>query len=270
MMKNTKLTTLITAAVAAAALAAGTVPAAFADNSASDSASAIVAERSFPKVNTVKANLYAEATSTDVDDDSNWGGVESLDVPHTKSTAEKEAEAAAQAAAEEAARQAQEEAAAASRSQSRESISDSSSESSSNETSSGSSNAGTAAAATVAAGSATAANIAAFAQNYVGYPYVSGGNTPAGWDCSGFVQWVFSQFGISLPRTSGAQAAVGTAVPSLAAAQPGDIIANSGHAAIYIGNGLCINALNPAQGTQITAVNAVSSFAGGYNIRRVI
>ena len=82
------------------------------------------------------------------------------------------------------------------------------------------------------------------------------------------VQYVFSQFGISLPRTSGAQATVGTPVASLADAKPGDILANGAHAAIYIGNGQVMNAMNPVQGT---AVSDVSVFGGaGYSIRRVM
>ena len=59
-----------------------------------------------------KANFFAEATSTEVDKDSNWGGLGSMDVPQTKSTAEKEAEARAQAEKEGAEQRAQEEAAA--------------------------------------------------------------------------------------------------------------------------------------------------------------
>ena len=92
----------------------------------------------------------------------------------------------------------------------------------------------------------TGAELASFSLKFQGYPYVAGGNTPAGWDCSGFVQYVFSQFGISLPRTSGAQATVGTPVASLADAKPGDILANGTHAAIYIGNGQVMNAMNGA------------------------
>ncbi|WP_026502094.1 C40 family peptidase [Bifidobacterium magnum] len=259
---------LVTATVAAALALTTAAPMAFADNNTASNG-AVAVSRSFPKVNTAKANLFAEATSTTVNGDSNWGGIESLNVPQTQSTAEKEAEAAAQAKAEAEARaQAQEEAAAAaSRSHAREDTAATADTAANTGASAGTA----AAAAPVAPQSGNGAALAAFAQGYVGTPYVMGGNTPSpGWDCSGFVQWVFSQFGISLPRTSGEQAMVGTAVPSLAQAQPGDIIANGAHAAIYIGNGMVVNALNPSDGTQITAVAATSTLQGGYSIRRVL
>ena len=105
-----------------------------------------------------------------------------------------------------------------------------------------------------------------FAAQFLGkVPYRSGGTTPAGWDCSGFVQYVFANMGISLPRTSGAQATVGTAVPSLAQAQPGDIIANGTHASIYVGNGMVIN--SQYAGTQYDPIRYV--FSGSYSIRRI-
>ena len=82
---------------------------------------------------------------------------------------------------------------------------------------------------------ASVSSLLTFANQFVGkVPYVSGGNTPSGWDCSGFVQYVYGQMGVSLPHYSGAQATVGRAVGSLADAQPGDIIANAQHAAIYV------------------------------------
>ena len=195
--------------------------------------SAVVSSRSFPKASSVKKNLFAESTSTSVDENSKWGGIETLDVPQTESQGEKEAAAAA-----------------ASRSEQRASIP---------QVDLGK---------MTGTGTGTGAELASFSLKFQGYPYVAGGNTPAGWDCSGFVQYVFSQFGISLPRTSGAQATVGTPVASLADAKPGDILANGTHAAIYIGNGQVMNAMNPVQGT---AVSDVSVFGGaGYSIRRVM
>lgn len=113
--------------------------------------------------------------------------------------------------------------------------------------------------------------IAELASRYAGkVPYVSGGADTNGWDCSGMVMWVFAQFGISLPHYSGAMASMGEEVSSLSKAQSGDIICNNAHAAIYLGNGLCINAMNPSMGTRIVPVSAINTFADGYSIRRMI
>ena len=229
--------TIISTSVAI--IATGAMFACVAPFASADSAqtSAVVSSRSFPKASSVKKNLFAESTSTSVDENSKWGGIETLDVAQTESQGEKEAAAAQSAAA-----------AAASRSEQRASIP---------QVDLGK-----------MTGTGTGAELASFSLKFQGYPYVAGGNTPAGWDCSGFVQYVFSQFGISLPRTSGAQATVGTPVASLADAKPGDILANGTHAAIYIGNGQVMNAMNPVQGT---AVSDVSVFGGaGYSIRRVM
>lgn len=208
----------------------------------------VTATRSFPKTIAAKRDFLAEHTSTDVESNADWGGIESLDVPQTESQAEKDQKAQEQAEAEAQAQaaqaQAQAESQAASRSSDRASIS-----------------------VPTAPASATGQALADYALQFQGYPYVAGGNTPSGWDCSGFVQWVFAQFGVSLPHYSGAQMSVGTAVGSIAEAAPGDIIVNTQHAAIYIGNGMVINALNPAQGTQVTSL---AVFSGGYAIRRVL
>lgn len=93
--------------------------------------------------------------------------------------------------------------------------------------------------------SATAAAVLAIARRYVGTPYVYGGATPAGFDCSGFTQYVFAQVGISLPRSSSAQRYAGTVVPA-SQAQPGDLIWGPGHVGIYTGNGQHIAARNPS------------------------
>ena len=113
-------------------------------------------------------------------------------------------------------------------------------------------------------------SVAGYAASFVGIvPYVWGGTTPAGWDCSGFTQYVYAQFGVSLPHYSGSQANCGMYVDSLANAQPGDLLANGTHAAIYIGGGMVVNALNPYQGTGICSVS--SAFGGsGYSIRRIV
>ena len=95
--------------------------------------------------------------------------------------------------------------------------------------------------------SASGSSIVSIAMQYVGTPYVYGGSSPSGFDCSGFVQYVYAQAGISLPRTSGAQAAAGTAV-SMSEAQPGDIVYYGYHVGIYAGNGMMIDAGNESTG----------------------
>lgn len=245
-MNIAKRFTSIFAVVAVSALLGAAVPAASAGGAMADTT--VTATRSFPKTTAAKRDFLAEHTSTDVESNADWGGIESLDVPQTESQAEKDQKAQEQAEAEAQAQaaqaQAQAESQAASRSSDRASIS-----------------------VPTAPASATGQALADYALQFQGYPYVAGGNTPSGWDCSGFVQWVFAQFGVSLPHYSGAQMSVGTAVGSIAEAAPGNIIVNTQHAAIYIGNGMVINALNPAQGTQVTSL---AVFSGGYAIRRVL
>lgn len=98
--------------------------------------------------------------------------------------------------------------------------------------------------------------IANYAVQFRGNPYVYGGTSLTnGADCSGFVMSVFKKFGISLPRTSGAQGVSGRRVASISQAQPGDLIAYTGHIGIYIGNGKLIHASSPRTGIIISNVN---------------
>ncbi|MGP5073070.1 C40 family peptidase [Arthrobacter rhombi] len=93
-------------------------------------------------------------------------------------------------------------------------------------------------------------SIAAMAASYKGAPYVWGGTSPGGWDCSGFVQYIYGKAGISLPhnttaiRTSGKFAK--TSNP-----KPGDLVYQNGgsHVGIYIGGGKIVGAQNPKVGT---------------------
>lgn len=83
-----------------------------------------------------------------------------------------------------------------------------------------------------------------YACTFIGKPYVWGGTDPnTGADCSGFIQYVYRNFGISLPRSSYEQLSAGKEV-SYANAQPGDIICYSGHVAIYMGGGQIVHASN--------------------------
>lgn len=85
--------------------------------------------------------------------------------------------------------------------------------------------------------------VAQVALQYQGTPYRYGGADPSGFDCSGLVMFVYAQFGISLPHSVVAQAAVGTLI-SEADARPGDIVVTDGggHNGIYLGNGTFIDA----------------------------
>jgi cell wall-associated NlpC family hydrolase len=81
------------------------------------------------------------------------------------------------------------------------------------------------------------------AQQFLGVPYVWGGASPSGFDCSGLVQYVYRQLGVDLPRTAADQARVGQPVATLADARPGDLLAFHDpvdHIGIYAGNGLMV------------------------------
>ncbi|KGM15604.1 C40 family peptidase [Actinotalea fermentans] len=97
--------------------------------------------------------------------------------------------------------------------------------------------------------SAVGSAVIEVAARYVGVPYVYGGTTPDGFDCSGFTSYVYAQLGITLPRTSGDQRYAGVEVPR-DQAQPGDLVWSPGHIGIYAGDNMMIDAPRPGKTVQ--------------------
>ena len=257
-MKKLRLIHSVTAScIALTIMAAGTVTLASAADGDADAV--VTSARSFPKLNATRVDLLVESASIAVDGSAAWGGVESLDVPQTKSQAEldAEAQAAADAArAEEEARQQAEQAQAqreaASRSAARSSAGASASAATSGSSNQSGSSDGTAAVQETVSGNGAA--VISYAMQFIGVPYVTGGTTPSGWDCSGFTSYVFRHFGVSLSRTSGGQAGNGVSVSD---PQPGDLVIAPGHVGIYIGGGKMVHAPRPGR---TTAVDPISYF----------
>ena len=110
-----------------------------------------------------------------------------------------------------------------------------------------------------------------YALNFVGNPYVYGGNSLTnGTDCSGFTMLVYANFGVSLPRSAPDQAYAGKSV-SLDNIMPGDIVVSGYdgvvcHAALYIGNGQLVHALNSNVGIVVTSLYIMPII----DVRRVV
>ena len=107
------------------------------------------------------------------------------------------------------------------------------------------------------------------AMHYLGVPYVWGGSTPRGFDCSGLVMYAFAQIGISVPHSSYAQFAMGTPV-SISQLEPGDLVffAGASHVGIYIGGGQFIHAPHTGDVVKISPLTGwySSEFAGARRI----
>ena len=118
--------------------------------------------------------------------------------------------------------------------------------------------------------------IVSFAKQYLGYRYVYGGTTPSsGFDCSGFIYYVFNSCGYSISRSLTVQAKAGTAV-SKAELQPGDVVFFNntssgalGHVGIYIGNGKMIHAANSKRGLVTDTINSGYYNTYYYSARRI-
>jgi cell wall-associated NlpC family hydrolase len=110
-----------------------------------------------------------------------------------------------------------------------------------------------------------------FAKRFLGTPYKWGGNTPSGFDCSGFTRYVLGEYGVSLPRVSYQQGQGGKAVASNDL-RPGDLVfwdnssrnVGADHVGIYIGNGQYIHSPQPGSSVKI------SSLGGNYWARRYL
>jgi len=111
--------------------------------------------------------------------------------------------------------------------------------------------------------------VVGIAMHYLGVPYVWGGSTPRGFDCSGFVAYVFAQIGVSLPHSSYAMFGMGTPI-SIGDLQPGDLVFFTGasHMGIYIGGGQFIHSPHTGDVVKISSLSGYysSNFAGARRI----
>lgn len=114
-----------------------------------------------------------------------------------------------------------------------------------------------------------AAAVIAYAEQYLGVPYVWGGTSPSGFDCSGFTQYVFHSVGVSLSRTAKAQQDMGIQI-SPTAVQPGDLVFEGNpayHVGIYIGGGRYIHSPQTGDVVKIAAYNP-SKFSSASRVLR--
>ena len=118
--------------------------------------------------------------------------------------------------------------------------------------------------------SAVGGSVVSIAERYLGVPYVWGGASPSGFDCSGFTMYVYAQVGVSLPHNAAAQYGVGSPV-SMGSLEPGDLVFfdGLGHVGIYIGGNQFIHA--PHTGTVVQISSMTGWYASTYvGARRIL
>lgn len=129
-----------------------------------------------------------------------------------------------------------------------------------------------------AVSSGSASQVVEYAQQFIGYPYVYGGTSPRGFDCSGFVKYVFSNFGVTLNRTASAQMDNGVSV-SMSELIPGDVVffkkagsnaSRASHVGIYIGGNQFIHASTSRTGVIISDMNTAYYTTGFVGARRMM
>ena len=122
------------------------------------------------------------------------------------------------------------------------------------------------------------AQVVEYAMQFLGHPYVYGGTTPRGFDCSGFVKYVYANFGITMNRTASAQMDNGTSV-SMSELIPGDVVffkkagssaSRASHVGIYIGGGQFIHASTSTTGVIISDLDYAYYTTGFVGARRLV
>jgi len=129
-----------------------------------------------------------------------------------------------------------------------------------------------------ATASAKGQEVANYALTFVGYPYVYGGSSPKGFDCSGFAKYVYAQFGVTINRTASNQMDNGTAV-SMGELQPGDLVffkksgtgsKRASHVGIYIGGGQFVHASTARTGVIVSNMSEAYYTTGFVGGRRLV